>query len=212
MNSRTGSPNHHRSAASRKNRMLRETSEASAKASEVELRDAAGDRDELVGDRRQPLEDDDPGAPLRKGGLERLVFVHRVVEFEHRPADRVEQEIADRIADKPAERPRRSCRRPRSARPGAAAPGSSGSAGCRAAAERTSSRRTRWPPSPTSRGGWRQAQAPGNKDVRALVKQCDQITSPRRFGDQSLRTAPPSEGGARSKRDEAPPRVRGRSR
>src|SRR5439155_1498578 len=69
---------------------------------EVEMRDAAGNRDQLVGNRGHPLDDDDPGAPLVETGLQRVVAVHRMVEFEDRSPDGVEQEIADRIAEQPA--------------------------------------------------------------------------------------------------------------
>src|SRR5215831_4317343 len=70
---------------------------------QVELRDAARDRHELERDRRQSFEDDYPNTPLRKARLQGLVFVHRVIELEHRPADCVKQEITDCIADKAAE-------------------------------------------------------------------------------------------------------------
>ena len=116
MNSRTGSPNHHSRAASRKNLRLRETSEARAKASRSNCATPLAIVTSLKGIGVSPFRMMIQAPHCAKAGLQRLVFVHRMVEFEHRPADRVEQEIADRIADKAAEPPRRACRPRRSAR------------------------------------------------------------------------------------------------
>src|SRR3954453_22580801 len=41
-----------------------------------------GDRDDLIGDRRQAFEQDDPGPPLRIGGPERLDLVAVAVELD----------------------------------------------------------------------------------------------------------------------------------
>src|SRR5215469_10412153 len=85
---------------------------------EVEFRDPAHYRHELEWNRGEPLENDDPCAPLREAALQYLVFVHCVAEFEHWPTDRVEEEIADRIPHKAAKH--RGDRAYRGNKPGAA--------------------------------------------------------------------------------------------
>ena len=54
------------------------------------MRDPRRDGHQLVGDRRQSLDNDDPRAPLVEPGLERVIAVHRVEKFEDRPAEQVE--------------------------------------------------------------------------------------------------------------------------
>src|SRR5882757_5837125 len=43
-----------------------------------------------------------PGAPPVETGLQLVVAIRRMVKFEDRPPDRIEQEIADRVAEEPA--------------------------------------------------------------------------------------------------------------
>jgi hypothetical protein len=61
------------------------------KSDQIESYRSAGDRNELEGNWRQPFEHDDPCAPSGEARFERLVLVHRVIEFQQRPTDRVEQ-------------------------------------------------------------------------------------------------------------------------
>src|SRR5262249_55699523 len=70
---------------------------------EIELRGAARDRHELVGDRRQALDEDDPKPPLGVGELEVLVALRHAVEVDEPLPERLVKEIADRVAENPAE-------------------------------------------------------------------------------------------------------------
>ena len=103
MKSRIGSPKRQSSAAIRKKRMPREITEATVKVSEVEVEGAARDGDQLVGDGRRPLDDDEPGAPAVVEVLQRLVLLGDAVEAQQRLADGVEGEVADGIAEEAAE-------------------------------------------------------------------------------------------------------------
>src|SRR5579872_142340 len=63
---------------------------------------ARRDCDNLVGDRREPLEQNDPGAPLRISGAKGLDLVAIAVEMNEPGAERVIQQRADRIAENAA--------------------------------------------------------------------------------------------------------------
>ena len=66
---------------------------------EIIAGEARGDRDDFVGDRRQALEQDDPGPPLRVGGAERLDLVAIAVELDQPVPDGIVEQRADRIAE-----------------------------------------------------------------------------------------------------------------
>src|SRR5450759_3296717 len=55
---------------------------------------AGGDGHDLIGDRGQPLEQDDPGTPLRISGAEGLDLVAIAVELDQPAADRVIEQRA----------------------------------------------------------------------------------------------------------------------
>src|SRR6266566_5692748 len=57
------------------------------------------DGHELVGNRRQTLADDDPGAPLRIAGAEGLDLVAKAIEIDQPMPDRVIEHGADRVAE-----------------------------------------------------------------------------------------------------------------
>src|SRR5664279_1477318 len=55
-----------------------------------------GDGYELVGNRRQPLADDDQGAPFGVGGAERLDLAAETVKFDQPMSDRIVEQRPDR--------------------------------------------------------------------------------------------------------------------
>src|SRR5215831_14462541 len=61
------------------------------------------DGDDLVGNRRHALDQDDPGTPLRIGFAERLDFVAVAIELDQPLADRIIQHGADEVAEQAAE-------------------------------------------------------------------------------------------------------------
>ena len=103
MKSRIGSPKRQSSAAIRKKRMPREMTEADGEGQEVEVERPARDGDELVGDGRRPLDDDEPGAPLVVEMPQPEILLGDAVEAQQRLADGVEGEIADGVAEEAAE-------------------------------------------------------------------------------------------------------------
>ena len=69
---------------------------------QIEMRRPARDRDELVGDRRHALDQNDPKAPLVELLLELREAALQPVEIDQPLAERLEKEIPDRITQKPA--------------------------------------------------------------------------------------------------------------
>ena len=60
---------------------------------------ARGDGHELVGDRRQPLQQDDHRAPFGIGGAEGLDLVAETVEIDEPVPDRIVEQRADRVSE-----------------------------------------------------------------------------------------------------------------
>ena len=110
---------------------------------QVVAREARRDGHELVGDRRQAFQQDDPVAVLGIGRAEGLRALVEPVELEQPCADRIVEQRADRVAEQGRRPPRSACRRGRRTRPAPAAPAPSAPASRRAAPGRTSFRRTR---------------------------------------------------------------------
>ena len=101
---------------------------------------ARRDRHDLVGDRRQPLDQDDPGAPLRVSRAEGFDLVAVAVEMDQ-PGARPSHKAARRWRSRRCRRrPRPACTRRRAGRPGRAAPATSAPASRRAGSERRSFR------------------------------------------------------------------------
>src|ERR1700757_323478 len=70
---------------------------------DIETGKARRDGDELVGDRREPLADDDQCAPCRIAGAEGLDLVGEVVDLDQPMAERVIKQCANGIAQDAAE-------------------------------------------------------------------------------------------------------------
>ncbi len=83
-----------------KNRPPRAITET-ARRTEIVVGEAGRDRDDLVGDRRQALEQDDPGAVFGIGGAKRLDLVAVAVKLDQPLADRVVEQRADGISHMP---------------------------------------------------------------------------------------------------------------
>src|SRR4051795_8511427 len=72
---------------------------------------AGRDGHELIGDRREALEQDDHGAPFGIGGAEGVDLAAEAIDFDQPMADRVEEQRTDSVAQKATQHRRRSADR-----------------------------------------------------------------------------------------------------